>query len=205
MIDLKSMVIDSILKTKGWDNFARNVVGKIDFRFGEPRIHPSDYYSFCDILDPNKLYAFACAEMDRPSYYLEKYLFKAEYSHAGLILPSSDARKHIGFHIDTEGLHEDLLLDLIAKTDRYCIIELPITLENLHIALSRVDAIRARKPHYDTAFDLLDHSRVFCSEIVYEVGFNLIDDPDFKIVWEGKKATFNPDIIPLLGKVVSKK
>jgi hypothetical protein len=214
MFKLFEKAIDAALETKAWDKMARNVIAKIDVRFGEPRIKPEEIYPIKRKLDPNCVYAFACAELDRPSYYIEHALFKSEFSHAGLVLPNIHQlilrpnefpdEPH-AVHIDTVGLHTELFVNVLGVSDKYCLVKLPIKPEHIPEFYRRVNALIMRNPKYDTKFKLLNHDDEFCSEVVYDMCEGLIDDSDFKITWSNGKATFIPDVIPLLGEIISQK
>jgi hypothetical protein len=214
VLKILSHLVEKALETKTWDSLARNVVAKIDVRFGEPRIKPDEIYSIKQKLDPECVYAFACAELDRPSYYLEHWLFKAIFSHAGLVLPNLNQlilrpddfpQEPHAVHIDTLGLHTELFVNVLAVSDKYCLVKLPIKADKIPEFYTRLNALILRNPQYDTAFDLLNHAKEFCSEVVYDMCEGLIDDTDFQITWSNGKATFIPDVIPTLGEIISQK
>jgi hypothetical protein len=202
-----SKVIDAALESKAWENISKNVIGKIDIRLGDPKIKPSDFHFVRECLrDTSSIFAFASAELNRPGHILQNLLFREKYTHAGLVIPEIlDPYAARAIHIDTEGLHTEPFIDVLSKCDRFCLVKLPIPRERLSEAHERIRAIVARKPEYDTAFKLRDNSKLFCSEIIWDVGQGLITDPDFKSKWIGGKETFLPDVVPSLGEIIAER
>ncbi len=200
-------VIEEALESKVWESISKNVIGKIDIRLGDPRIKPSDVSAAKEFLrDPSSIFAFATAELNRPGHMLQSLLFREKYTHAGLVIPEIlDPYAARAIHIDIDGFHVEPFIDVLAKCDRFCLVRLPIPSDKLSEAHNRIRAVIARKPEYDTAFKLRDNSKLFCSEIIWEVGQGLIEDPDFKSKWVAGKETFLPDTVPLLGEIVAER
>lgn len=201
-----SGITDAVFSSEAWEHFTK-FIGKIDIRIGDPKVKPSDYNFVRDcLLDTGSIFAFASAELNKPGHILQNIFLQETYTHAGIVIPEIlDPYAARAIHIDTKGLHMEPFIDVISVCDRFCLVKLPIPREKLSEAHDRIRAIVARRPEYDTAFKLRENSKLFCSEIIWEVGQGLIEDPDFKSKWVGGKETFLPDVIPDLGECVASK
>lgn len=199
-------ITDAVLSSEAWEHFTKTI-GRIDVRIGDPKIKPSDFEFVSEFLrDSGSIFAFASAELNKPGHILQNIFLREKYTHAGIVIP--DILKPYAataIHIDTKGLHMEPFINVLSVCDRFCLVKLPIPREKLSDAHERIRKIVARKPEYDTAFKLRDSSKLFCSEIIWEVGQGIVEDEDFKPKWVAGKETFLPDVIPELGECVAEK
>lgn len=218
-MNLTSFLIGStlkdILKTPQWKRFV-TTASKLNVRVGDHEFKTSKYFNFRSVLDkePQAVYAFLCTEKNRGSYQLERLALGCKYSHAGILLRGTSSDDLTCIHIDTTGLRVEHVLDVIDKCDKFTIIKLPIAPINLSKAHERIlKAIENKAKYvYDTEFDLENdkgtspESEVkvmsYCSELVFDLCYGLVDDPDFKPKFKLGVKFFSPDDLANCGTVV---
>lgn len=191
-------------RTKLWLWFARNIVGHLNFRlFGYPNFPMSKYQKIIDAIKRSEesgyfLYAFVSCDSKSLAAYLIRWVSQGYYSHAGIInYPVPDQI----VHMRGDGVQQDLLLDLLKEIDNFAIVRYPISKENLDKANLRIkDVIDSQIP-YDYQQEI-DSNKLYCSELVWTVGDDLVELSGFDPNTELGRQVFDPDRVYQLGQVI---
>lgn len=205
-MNILGLFTEQFLKSKEWEQLTK-IISKINVRVGYHDFSTAKYLEIRRILNesPNSIFAFVSLEKNSLAYQLERIFLKSEYSHSGILVRGVTEDDITAVHIEMKGLLVEHVLNLLDKVDKFAIVKLPIAENNITKARNRIfDAIANKKKYvYDEDFSMKnDEKKVYCSELVYEIGEGLVEDPDFTPQWRLGLPSFTPDHILNCGEVV---
>lgn len=212
MAELYGKFLNWFLTTKFW-----KVIGKFcattNLRpFGYVQFPIDDYFKIIDLADKNNHYIFLSTD----SRTISSILIKASvllatkdlnyglFSHAGLILFDGD-RHTKALHINYAGFQYQSLLAHLKEIDYLAVIKLPIKEGSEKLIQERIESIKdmAKKIEYDWEESLTnDHYLLYCSEMLYLIFKDLVDDPAFKPRLIAGKYYFDPDLLLKVGEII---
>jgi hypothetical protein len=212
---------DLFLQTTLWKFLARKVFAKLIFRiWGYPEFDMPKYHIIKRILteDPNALYTFSSCDSKGFIWMLMHLFTNNLYGHAGIVRLDKYGNPEI-VHMMGSGLEVWDLLSLLREVDHFSLNKLPISPTNLIRAKTRLAKIESYKflVDYDFALNVSDDMiswleapsdklpygkkrlNIYCSELVYLVGRDLVEDPNFKSKSIDNKIAFQPDDVAKCG------
>jgi hypothetical protein len=213
MKKLYGKFLNWFLKTPFW-----KAIGKFcathNLRFlGYPIFAIDDYFKIVDCLDSNKYYAFLSTDTKTISSILikgsvaltSKDIQYGLFSHAGLIIPGTDRTTKV-MHVNHSGFQYQSLLAHLKEIDYLAIIELPV-IENCKACINeRIATIKSHAEQivydWECNLDTNDLVHIYCSEMLYFLFQDVINDPNFKPKLISGKLYFDPDILIKVGKLV---
>ena len=186
---------------------------RFTFRWFDYTLFPvDDYFKILDKLEPSKEdfdshYIFLSTDTKTLSSMLIKLSVSLTgsqnglFSHAGLILVDGD-RNTKAMHVNHAGFQYQSLLAHLKEFDYLAVIKLPIKKGCESIIQQRVEVIKAetKKIVYDWQESLdNDQYHIYCSEMLYMIFKDLVDDPNFKPRIISGKYYFDPDLLLNVG------
>ena len=181
--------------------------------FGYTFFPMDDYFKIIDKCVPeNAHYIFLSTDTKTISSNLIKasiWLSGAEknyglFSHAGLVLFDGDRNTKV-MHVNYAGFQYQSLLTHIKENDYLAIIKLPIKPNSEKIIQERIQNIKNMAPMivYDWQESLdNDVYHIYCSEMLYMVFKDLVDNPNFKPRQVAGKYYFDPDLLISTGELI---
>lgn len=197
------------MKTSLWEASLK-AINNLEYNIsgGSPSFHMRDYHKIVDeILHQDyghNIYTFATADQSSPISTAIRKLTGGDFNHAGFIFIDFDGLPY-AFHVTTQGLVIEDLLEVLRDVDYICINKLELSPENFKKAIERREHLKALKDsiEYDYSITLNDTGdKFYCSEASFFILDGLYDDIDLKpeIIY-GRKV-FSPSKVTKLGKVI---
>jgi hypothetical protein len=124
-----------IMKTRAWEFILRSI-NKIDFKISgaKPLFDMSDYHDIKNKLSINhteySLYTFATSDVSSLISTSIRKITNGNYNHAGIILYNKLSGMAKAFHITTQGLREEDLLEVLRDTDYISINKIDLNTED---------------------------------------------------------------------------
>lgn len=163
------------VSTRLWIWIASQIVAKLNFRLiGYPTFPMEDYYKINVLIQsrsPTSLLCFVARDRLSLSTKLIRLVSKAIWPHAGVILPLSQdsSWRSIACHMESPGLLEESILEILRRSDDFALLEFPMKEEEYAECMCRLSQIREEKPGYDFAFDIDNQKCIYCSELFYSL------------------------------------
>jgi len=210
---MTDQIIDQFINwldtTNAWKLFFETL-SKYNIRFkGYPAFEMSDYFKIIDRVEPNSHYVFLSVDTKSLSAKaIEDSVKNAEgvsyFTHAGIVFLNGDRNTSVMQVRDT-GFVEQPLLDLLKSVDYFCVVKLPILEGKEDLIDSRIQDFRNRTSsiQYDWQMQLdNDPNLIYCSELVYDVFKDTVDNPNFKPRVMMGRDVFDPDILLGCGEII---
>jgi hypothetical protein len=190
--------------------FVRRVLPFAQFpRWGEPDAPMDLYFQIRNAIgnDAHSLFVFAMTDRAGLSYWINRFLTGARYSHVGVAYLDVTGEVR-AWHSTHAGLVSETLLKPLRHADKFELRRLPLNPEKSDRAwrrLMRLATSTVGVP-YDFDFQLsreivsqldgegpLQSVAVYCSELIWLLGIGLVSENEFKTDWELGRETFEPD------------
>lgn len=185
--------------TKVWKWVTKKVLARANMRLlGNSKLPMEKWYEIEKICKENqdKLLVFVSYGTKLSSVLL-RWVARASWTHAGVVLVSKDGKVQI-VHMESAGLLQQVLLELMRELDDLAILEIPLSDQELERAWRIMDQYVQRKPGYDFQF-LLNNPALYCSELIYEM---VKDTGRFQTHTEQGRQVFEPVDVYGIGKVL---
>lgn len=209
-MEIYGKFLNWFLKTSFWKAIG-NFCAICNLRFlGYPIFPIDDHFKIVDLMDPEKYYVFLSTDTKTIASILIKtsvaFTNKSStyglFSHAGLILPSGDRTTKV-MHVNHAGFQYQSLLTLLKEIDYLAIVELPVKENSREIIDQSIKTLKEVEIEYDWELSLDNNAyHIYCSEMLYMLFKNVIDNPNFKPRLISGKLYFDPDILLKTGKIV---
>jgi len=197
-----------LMRTSIWE-WSLKAMNSLEVKIsgGKPKFPMSEYHRIAkDILvsEDCTIYTFATAEVSSPISMAIRKLTDGDFNHAGFLL-ADESGKHQAFHVTTEGLVIQDLLEVLRDADYICINKLKLEPENFAKALGRIEYIKSigHFLSYDYAIHLENgDDKFYCSEATFYILDGLYDDMDLQPQIIYGLEVFSPSRVTQLGDVV---
>ena len=199
-------ILDRISKTAFWAWFTKTILSGATTRvWGYPKFPMTDFFKLVDLMQPGKLYAFACSDYSSiGSEVIRGADSDAIFTHGGMIENGGDRTTKV-LHMRSIGMQLDHMLSLLREVDYFAVVEIDLKGESfVQIAQTRMDQAWQHKAQYTYDFEeRLDNDphKVYCSEFVLSICGDLCRIKPKTQTILGREV-FAPDNILELGKVV---
>ena len=200
------------LNTKFWSSIG-DFCATFNLRFfGYVTFPIDDYFKIIDKVEPNNYYIFLSTDsktissiLIKTSVLLVKRLSQyGLFSHAGLIFFDGDRNTKI-MHVNHAGFQYQSFLSHLKEVDYLAVIKLPIKEGSELRIKERIEAIKgqAKQIEYDWEESLdNDAYHIYCSELLYLIFKDLVDNPNFTPRKVAGKYYFDPDLLLKAGEVI---
>lgn len=194
-----------------WKWFSRKVMPFLNFHlWGYPSFDMEKYFKVRSVLReyPLDMFVFVGVDHTALSYLMNKFTAGVSWSHAGFLYLDSTGEVRMQ-HMIHSGFEDQSLLAYLKEVDEFELHVLPIHHEDWPKAKARLTKLSQHRQNipYDFSFELapgflakLDSDEpithwpaIYCSELVYIVGCNLVRDENFKTHWQMDREVFQPD------------
>jgi uncharacterized protein YycO len=196
-------VFKFLTKTKLWDWFLSHPMAHLKLRLIDYPFFPmSKYHEIREFLnkDPESFYVFVGTDTRSFSYKVNNLASGAKWAHAGIILAGEKPRL---LHSIVTGVCTWDLLDYLREVDNFAIIKINLNEEDAVTAQQRIEDIQEHflGLPYDNGFNLGDRKSMYCSELVYSVFEDLVDEPCFDPKYIAEMPFFTPDDVYSCGQL----
>jgi len=199
-----------LIKTDAWGLLLRGA-SKLNKKIsGHPASFPmSEYHSLIelfrnDIMSDQDVLVFATTDVRSVISRGIRYLTKGHFNHAGFIVFSDNGFPQ-AFHVTTDGLVKQDLLELLRNIDYICINKLSLTEDNYKKAEERFnylsDISQSIKYDYNLMLENGD-DKFYCSEASFFILDGLYDDIDLKPEMIYGIKVFPPSAVTRLGEII---
>lgn len=178
-------------------------------RWGEPAAPVDLYFQIREAigLDDQSVFVFAMTDRAGLSYWINRALTGARYSHCGVAYLDVTGEVRV-WHATHKGLISESLMSPLRHADVFSLRRLPLGPEASGRAWRRLMRLTASAygVPYDFEFELsreivsaldgnapLKRVAVYCSELIWLLGAGLVSDESFKPDWQFGRAIFEPD------------
>lgn len=206
-----NLFLTLLTSTRIYQWFLRKVLPYLSFRiWGYPTYPMENYFRIRDTIkkDQNKLYAFVGLNKWAFSHILNKALTNSRWNHAGYLYLASDGEIRMR-HMISSGEEDWSLLDYLREIDEFQPLVIPVSDENRHKVLHRIERLWANKSNveYDFNFELSEQFvrdlddptkpippvKLYCSEYILAISYGLVDSEKFKPLVKLDRKVFEPD------------
>ena len=206
-------ILEYFTESRFWHWVSRHIVGKLTFRImGYIDIDFQDFFTMHRLMDSDDFYVFTSSDTKSLASIAIKWVVPGEtrYTHAGIIIPSEDPSRCRAVHMNADGLRIEHLLNVMKECDRIALIKISLTTAKKKKAIERLDFYMNNKESLEYDFsqkldnpndDVIDW-KVYCSELLYLVLNDLVDDEDFAVSEVAGRAAFTPDSVFKSGEVL---
>lgn len=204
-------LLNWLITTKAWLWFASKYVSHFNFRaMGYTKFPMDEFFKITTLIcaascKKNTIFTFVSSDYDSLASKLIRFTAGGGlFSHAGIILPSTNLEDFKILHMKGQGPTIWHILQLLKEIDYLVINEIELTPENYDIAMQRIDYIKVNKYRisYDYQQDLGTIDSLYCSEANYLILKGLVSDPDLIPRNILGKLVFDPDSMLKIGKVI---
>lgn len=205
--------IDWLDSTEAWEKFFYTL-NQYNIRFkGYPYFPMADYFKIIDKTDTTSHYIFLSTDTKSLSSIVIKDVVKkfgpdtspeGLFSHAGIVFFKGDRDTTI-LHVRDVGLIEQPMIEFLKQIDYLCIIKLPIKKKYDNIIDIRIEDLRKRAKYieYDWEQHLdNDKNKIYCSELIYDLFKDLVDNPNFEPRMILGRKVFDPDLLIDCGEII---
>ena len=197
------------LKTNTWKIFGK-ICAVTNLRpFGYTYFPIDDYFKIVDKAEPDHYYIFLSTDTRTISAILIKWLVGTTdvsglFSHGGLINFNGDRNTTI-MHVNHAGFRNQSLLAHLKEVDYFAVIKIPVKDGSDEVIKERITAIKNRAPQieYDWAESLgNDENKIYCTEMLYLIFKDLVDNPNFEPREILHNLYFDPDVLLKVGELI---
>lgn len=184
--------------TKFWSWLTKNFISRLDMRLlGDSKFPMERWYEVEKICQDNcdKMLVFV-SYGTKLSSVLVRLVTRSLWTHAGVI-QVVDGKVRI-IHMESVGLLDQVLLELLKAVDNFAIIEVPMDSEEIYLSRIIMESYIQKKPGYDFRM-LLGNIALYCSELIYEMCKSFVC---IKPHTEAGRKVFEPQDVYNMGKVL---
>jgi hypothetical protein len=194
-----------VVRTKFWDWFLSRPMAHLKLRLWKyPQFPMEKYHEIVKILEERPgFYVFVGSDMSSFSMKVNHLASGARWAHAGLVLPFKKGEPVRILHSIVTGVCTWDLLDYLREVDNFALLKINLNEEDAATAEQRIEDVLEHfiGLPYDNGFDLGDRKSMYCSELVYSVFEDLVDDPCFDPKYIAEMPFFTPDDVYSCGQL----